>query len=169
MNDRDREIFNKLRSIGQKNEVKVDALVDIKGGSRRISFDRIEKNDYKIQVLLPYDFDVYESIRSDICILMNEYDAVLQDEHDFGDYSIKIHKELIFFDKEKHETLRRQLEEEKKQQGRTIVNIRDNATTGSINTGNAEQIDNSTNNNLQMTQSGFKKQLLKKQLHLFLA
>ena len=148
MNERDIEIFNKLKIIGQNNKgIRCTALLDFKGGNNKINFGRIEKNDYKIQVFIRYDFDVYEKIKTEICSLMNEYDTVLSEELDCGSNSFGTHKELIFIDKEKNDMIMKQQEEEKRQQGKTNIYFGDNIKTGNINTGNAEQIDNSTTNN----------------------
>jgi hypothetical protein len=163
MNERDTGIFNKLKTIGSNNKnISVTAILGFKGGNNKINFGRIEKNDYKIQVFISYDFDVYEKIRTEICALMAEYNTVLSEELDCGSNSFGVHKELIFMDKEKHNSIMKQEEEERMQQGKTVYNIDNNTITGNFNTGNAERIDNSTTNNSQTEDSKwFQKTIVK--------
>lgn len=138
------ELRDELRIVAEKHRLQFRAILDIVGGSAWLNFSRIEKNDYKVQISTSGDFETYESIRNDIIEVFSKRNSVIFSEVDYGKRVYGFQKELTFIDKVKIE------KNKQTDDSSTISHVTiqtqingDISSSGTINTGNAEKIDNS--------------------------
>lgn len=151
-----------LKEIALRHGMKFRAILDITGGRSWLNFKRVEKNDYVVQVSTGGSFQEYDAIRSDVCNLFKDYNAELESESDYGQRNIGFQKTLQFVDSEK---LKAKRTAKQRAISPTFIQTQFNGSVdtggGNLNTGNADEIDNSTSNADPVEKKWFRKEVVK--------
>lgn len=151
-----------LKEIAFRHGMKFRAILDITGGRNWINFKQVEQNDYIVQVSTGGSFQEYDAIRSDICKLFKDHNAELESESDYGQRNTGFQKTLLFVDAEKMKAKRIA---KQRAISPTFIQTQFNGSVdtggGNLNTGNADEIDNSTSNADPVEKKWFRKEVVK--------